>query len=212
MASKIQPGAKPGKKRLVWIPPAHSPTRFLIPLIDVLLVLFGLFMIVQVTRPKTTESAQKGDLEAKNSQAQTITDSSAGEKDLQVEDLRKKLAELTQKLARERESLRAASATELAGMLAVSVLQIDPADGHLTSEDGQVMRTEAQARAKIDSDRTKQPITPGGAEKKLVYLLRYPRVDSLHPTRRQEIEYQRWFTGAVLTNDPAPISPPKPKN
>ncbi len=206
------PEKKNGQKLLVWIPPAHSPTRFLIPLIDVLLVLFGLFMIVQVTRPKTNESAQAGDPEAKNTQAQTITDSSAGRKDLQVEDLRKKLAELTQKLARERESLRAASASELAGMLAVAVLQIDPADGHLTSEDGQVMRTEAQARAKIDSDRTKQPTTPGGAEKKLVYLLRYPRGESLHPTRRQEMEFQRWFTGTVLTNDPAPISPPKPKN
>ncbi len=208
----MAPAKNSGKKRLVWIPPAQSPTRFLIPLIDVLLVLFGLFMIVQVTRPKTSDSAQKGDAEANSTQTKTITDSTAGGKDLQLEELRRKLAELTQKLARERESLRTASASELSGMLSVTVLAIDPADGHLISEDGLALRTEAQARAKIDSDRGKQPNTPGGAEKKLVYLLRYPRVESLHPTRRQEIEYQRWFTGTVLTNDPAPISPPNPKN
>lgn len=205
------PEKKNGQKRLVWIPPAHSPTRFLIPLIDVLLVLFGLFMILQVTRPKTNESGPADAPEAKNTQAQTIANPSSGRNDLQVEELRKKLADLTQKLARERESLRAASASELSGMLAVAVLQIDPADGHLISEDGQVMRTEAQARSKIDSDRTKMPTNPGAAEKKLVYLLRYPRVDSLYPTRRQEIEFQRWFAGTVLTNDPAPISPPNPK-
>ncbi|MSR80574.1 MAG: hypothetical protein EXS11_07585 [Gemmataceae bacterium] len=191
------------KRRLVWMPPGHSPFRFLIPLIDVLLVLFGLFMIVQVMQAPPKEGNSKDNSNRPKTLAPAL------DKDHQVEELRKKLTDLTQKFAWERESLRLTSASELAGMLAVSVLQIHPVDGHLFLEDGQTIRTEAQARAYIEADRARQSATVADAEKKLVYLLRFPRTESLFPTRKQVMEYQRWFKGTVLSSDPAPISTQK---
>ncbi|MCY2946491.1 MAG: hypothetical protein WCO91_03850 [Gemmataceae bacterium] len=191
------------KRRLLWMPPGHSPFRFLIPLIDVLLVLFGLFMIVQVMQTPPKE----GNAKDNSNRAKTLAP--ALDKDHQVEELRKKLTDLTQKFAWERESLRSTSAFELSGMLAVSVLQIHPGDGHLFLEDGQTIRTEAQARAYIETDRARQSAGVADTEKKLVYLLRFPRTESLFPTRKQVMEYQRWFKGTVLSSDPAPISTQK---
>ncbi len=180
------------------MPPGHSPFRFLIPLIDVLLVLFGLFMIVQVMQKAPKDENEKVTQNPEKMLSHTLDNAH------QVEELRKKLKDLTQKLASERESLRFTSSMELSGMLAVSVIQIHPGDGHLFLDDGQTIRTEAQAHAYIEADRARQSNTVAGAEKKLVYLLRFPRTESLFPTRKQEREYQRWFKGTVLSSDPAP--------
>ncbi len=185
------------------MPPGHSPFRFLIPLIDVLLVLFGLFMIVQVMQTPPKDGTPK----VTSSLAKTMDPTV--DKEHQVEELRKKLQEITGKFARERESLRLTSAKELSGLLAVSVIQIHPGDGHLFLEDGQTIRTEGQALAFIETDRARQAGNGVGVEKKLVYLLRFPRTESLFPTRKQEMEYQRWFKGSVLSNDPAPSTTPK---
>jgi len=170
----------------------HSPTRFLIPLIDVLLVLFGLFMVAQVM--------VSGDQQPHARQERTTRTLEPERERETVEQLRKKLEEATAQLGKERESLRNASAAQLAGMISVRSLDIDPIDGHLVTDAGESIRNEAQARALIDWDRRRQPANPGEAEKKLVYLLRYPKSrESGFPTVRQKLDLSRWFSGTTLT-------------
>lgn len=187
----VQSTGKPKKHRLV--PPLpHSPTRFLIPMIDVLLVLFGLFMVAQVMRKDESTTAGKSDPQSRTLDPDRERDT--------AEALRRKLAEITEQLGKERESMRNASAAQLAGMISVRSLDIDPLDGHLTTDSGETIRNEVQAKSLIDLDRRRQNPASGDPEKKLVYLLRYPKSkDSGYPTVRQKLDLARWFTGTVLT-------------
>jgi len=191
LASALLMNAKPKRGRVD--PPApHSPTRFLIPMIDVLLMLFGLFMVAQVMRTEDAANAR-----GENQKTQTLEPQR--EKD-NAEELRKKLAELTIQLGKERESLRNASAAQLAGMISVRSMEIDPLDGHLKTDAGETIRNEVQARSLIDLDRRRQVVPSGEAEKKLVYLLRYPKArESGFPTIRQKQDLGRWFSGTVVT-------------
>lgn len=162
-------------------------------MIDVLLVLFGLFMVAQVMRKdESTTTTGKSDPQSRTLDPDRERDT--------AEALRRKLAELTEQLGKERESMRNASAAQLAGMISVRSLDIDPLDGHLTTDSAETIRNEVQAKSIIDLDRRRQVPGSGDPEKKLVYLLRYPKSkDSGFPTVRQKQDLARWFSGTVLT-------------
>ncbi len=168
--------------------PQRSVTRFFIPLIDVLTLLFAIFLLLPVVKP--SDGAAEDLLER--------------EKRLRDEELRleqkKAAGELTKKDRDELEQLRKDKGRALQERLAVRVLEIDGKDGKLYYRDPERIEIadQADARALIDRDRRER----GVKQRELYYLILYPRERrSPYPTRGQREKYDRWFEGVALGYD-----------
>lgn len=161
-------------------PPLRSVTRFFIPLIDVLILLFCVFLLM----PFVSSADGTPDPEA----AEPSTASTP-------EELRQRLLELELKLSQagaEIERLTQAAANP-ANRMSVRVLEIDPADGKLFSFDPdspdprQEVRDQADAQRLIDQQRR----TSKGKE--VFFLVLYPRKRSGYPEQPQIAAYRRWL-------------------
>ena len=161
-------------------PPRRSVTRFFIPLIDVLILLFGIFLLMPfVSTPADEEDAKSAEAKAKAAPPPMPTD---------VKELQRRLAEAERRLERlQRER------ANLADRLSIRVLEIDPADGtlHYYDPDRQEIRTAAEAQRLIDRQRR-----VAGA-KEPFFLILYPRRTgsfiSPYPTVDQLGAYRQWF-------------------
>jgi hypothetical protein len=153
--------------------PRRSVTRFFVPLIDVLILLFCIFLLMPfVATPGQTEPDPK---------------SKAKEPELpkDVKELRVEL----EKARREVDRLRAERGN-LAERLSVKVLEIDARDGRLYYlKSGQRVYVTSQGEAdevitvhKRESG-TKDPF----------FLILYPRTKSGYPEQQQADAYARWF-------------------
>jgi hypothetical protein len=169
--------------------PQRSVTRFFIPLIDVLTLLFCIFLLMPLVA--TPEGAAD---ENRAREEQRL-------RDLERELERKRAAgELTQELRDEVERLRKEKVKALQERLAVRVLEIDGATGKLYYRDldSVEIRNQADARDLIDRDRRER----GVKQRELYYLILYPRDrSSPYPTRGQREQYDRWFEGVALGYD-----------
>lgn len=172
--------------------PHRSVTRFFIPLIDVLLLLFCIYLLLPIVRPPeaggTGEGAAGGSLSARERQ--------------ELERLRQgqppQGGSLAESERRELERIRKEKIEALQQRLAIRVLEIDADTGRLYSYDPErvEIRNEAEAQALIE----RQKRTAGGRE--LYYLILFPRrADSHYPTQRQETQYNRWFDGVAHSFD-----------
>jgi hypothetical protein len=179
--------------------PKRSVTRFFIPLIDVLTLLFCIYLVMPMVGtadgkgPEDESAALKrriDDLEAKLSES-----GKAGE-------------ELAAKLRREIEDLKKARGKALADRVAVRVLEIDPKNGklfyrELDPKTGKLMKfpinNASDARALVLEDRRIR----GLGDRELYYLILAPRERSGFPTEEQEDNYRRWFeqAGALVAID-----------
>jgi biopolymer transport protein ExbD len=153
--------------------PKRSVTRFFVPLIDVLILLFCIFLLMPFvsssgeTQPKAKDKAVEPEL---------------------PKDVKELRAEL-EKSRREVDKLKAEKGN-LADRLSVKVLEIDPTDGWLTYlHGGQRVKVKDQAGVenlitihKRDSG-TKEPF----------FLILYPRQKSGFPYQQQADDYARWF-------------------
>jgi hypothetical protein len=167
--------------------PQRSVTRFFIPLIDVLTLLFCIFLVLPLAKEPADASADVADLEERLRQ-----------KEEELERLRASGRDLPRELRDEIEQLRQAKGKALQTRLAVRVLEIDPQTGRLYYRDPErvEVRTEADAHALIENDRRKL------GQKELYYLILYPRSPgSTYPTRGQREQYDRWFEGVALGYD-----------
>lgn len=151
--------------------PHRSVTRFFIPLIDVLILLFCIFLLLPFV------SKQDGEDGTESADAKALAETK----------VKLELAEAQVKaLMKERAAV--------ADRLNVRVLEIDDRDGRLyyfNREGPEPKRTELanQSEAQLLIDRWKQT-----AEGKAVFfLLLYPRKLSGFPLRKQVEEYRRWF-------------------
>ena len=154
------------------LPPRRSVTRFFIPLIDVLILLFCMFLLLPfVSVPPRPEGE-----EAKPPPAQELPSD--------VKELQRQLAEARLRLERQ-EKVRA----KLADRLSVRVLEIDPKDGslHYYDPDRQEVRSEADALRLI----ARQKYLAG--QKDVFFLILYPRELSGFPTEPQVQTYRQWF-------------------
>jgi hypothetical protein len=156
--------------------PKRSVTRFFVPLIDVLILLFAIFILMPfVSVPESSESAPP---EPKNK---------APEDEL-PRDVRELRADL-ERYKRELEKLKTERGN-LSDRLSVKVLEIDPDSGLLYYfHDGERIAVKDQAAAenligqhKIQSG-TRDPF----------FLLLYPRKRSGYPEKPQLEQYERWF-------------------
>jgi hypothetical protein len=163
--------------------PRRSVTRFFIPLIDVLTLLFCIFLLMPMVKP--SEEAT-GKAEA----AERVRDL-----ERQLEALRRAGAELTPEERQKLEQLQKERVKLLEQRLRVRVLEIDPGTGKLSYNDPEriVIRNEADARELLERDGRDR--TDG---RELYYLILYPRDrNSPYPLRRQREEYDRWFNNVA---------------
>lgn len=156
--------------------PKRSVTRFFVPLIDVLILLFCIFLLMPFVGSPGEEEPPP---EAKA--APKIED--AMPKD--VQGLRLELEKTQREVARLR-----AERGNLAERLSVKVLEIDPKDGVLYYlQDGQRVNVSNQAFA--DSIITQHRRASGTKEP--FFLILYPRTRSGYPEQQQADDYSRWF-------------------
>ena len=167
--------------------PRRSVTRFFIPLIDVLTLLFCIFLVLPLAKEAGDSSADVADLEERLRQKQE-----------ELERLRESGRDLPRELRDEIEKLRQERGKALQKHLAVRVLEIDPQTGRLYYRDPErvEVRHEADAHALIENDRRRL------GQKELYYLILYPRSQgSTYPTRGQRKQYDHWFEGVALGYD-----------
>jgi hypothetical protein len=183
-------------------PPRRSVTRFFIPLIDVLTLLFCIFLLM----PLVSTSGEG-----------TTTDTPAGrdqrlrELEQEIDALRAQAKETPLQLRKELDELRREKVQILQERLKIRALEIDSATGKLFYYDPEraEVRNEADARELINQDRRDLKET----KRELYYLILYPRDrTSPFPHREQREQYGRWFAdvahGWDIPGTPPPLGGP----
>jgi hypothetical protein len=165
--------------------PRRSVTRFFIPLIDVLTLLFCIFLLMPLVQA-TGDGMDKptpSDLEERIRQLEQ-----------DAERRTKEGNELPPALLEELERLRKEKISTLQQRLTIQVLEIDPATGKLSyfDRDGaHPIASRAEALALIDREKR----DTGGKE--LYYLFLLPRQITGYPEQQQMKEYESWFEGVA---------------
>jgi hypothetical protein len=170
--------------------PRRSVTRFFIPMIDVLILLFCIYLLLPMvsTRGDPSSEAERRALEDRL-------------RALEMErELRGKGGEeVPEELGKKIEELRKLKAKALEQRVAVRVLEIDSQTGKLYYNDPERVEVKDQAHALrlIEMDRQR-----AGGQKEPYYLILYPRDRrSPYPTREQRRTYDRWFAGVARGYD-----------
>ena len=181
--------------------PTRSVTRFFIPMIDVLTLLFCIYLIMPMV-----DSSADAELAADRNKLEE----QLREKEKEVALLRSQGKEAPAALREEIERLEREKIETLKNRLSVRVLEIDAADGKLyfRNPDKVEIREGVDAAKLIDGDRLAQ----GVSKRELYYLVLYPRErTSGYPTREQRQRYDRWFDGVALGYDVPGLEPGKEK-
>lgn len=169
--------------------PSRSITRFFVPMIDVLTLLFCIYLLMPMV------SDPSGESEASRLERERLL--------RQLEDERAKgKTDFTEKQLADLERLRREKAQALKSRLNVRVLEIDAADGKLYYRGLKGARVEVRSQAdaheliKLDQERT------GAERRELFYLVLYPRdPKSAFPTVGQKRTYDAWFADVALGYD-----------
>jgi hypothetical protein len=167
--------------------PRRSVTRFFIPLIDVLILLFCIFLLMPfVSTPTAPEPAPDSKVKPPDKPLPT-----------KIEDLQMELTEARLLVAR----LQREHQARLTDRLAVRVLEIDPRDGTLFYYDpGRVdVRSYEDVLALVQKQ--KSVASSGGVVKDVFFLVLYPRrvpgqPPSPFPLAEQEARTVEWFKKA----------------
>lgn len=169
-------------------PPRRSVTRFFIPLIDVLILMFGIFLLMPFV-----SSPVEGERDSLSTDHKALSQNNLPH---EIQEWQRRLSEAERRLERlQRE--RAA----LADRLSVRVLEIDPFTGvlHYYDPDRQEVRNSGDAQRLIDRQRR-----IAGA-KDPFFLILYPRKTdgflSPYPTQEQLAQYRQWFREVPLAID-----------
>jgi hypothetical protein len=159
--------------------PRRSVTRFFIPLIDVLILLFCIFLLMPfVSGPPAPETPPDPKVKAPDKPLPT-----------KVEDLQKELTEARLLVAR----LQREHQARLTDRLAVRVLEIDPTDGTLFYYDPNRAEIRSDADALQLIQKQKAAASSGGVVKDVFFLILFPRKPGGFPTEPQEEQIRRWF-------------------
>jgi hypothetical protein len=161
----------------VIVMPRRSVTRFFIPLIDVLILLFCIFLLM----PFVSGQPQETTPENKTPQEKPLPED--------VKTLQAMLKEEKMRVAR----LERERHDRLSDHLLVYVLEIDPRDGTLFhyDPDRQEIKTEADAIRLIGKQ--KALASKGGVVKDVYFLILSPRKAGAFPTRAQIDRFNEWF-------------------
>ncbi len=171
--------------------PRRSVTRFFIPLIDVLTLLFCIFLVLPLVK-------DPGEADAAADQA--AREDRIRQLEQELERQRREGGNVSQQMREELEKLRQEKMKALKDRLAVRVLEIDGETGKLYYRDPErvAVGTQGDARALIARDERER----GADRRELYYLILYPRDRSSgYPTRGQREQYEHWFEGVALGFD-----------
>jgi hypothetical protein len=171
--------------------PHRSVTRFFVPMIDVLTLLFCIYLLMPIVSD-APDAETEGQRRTREERLRSL------EKELARKDPLG--AAVPAQLREEIERLRREKIQALQTRLTVRVLEIDDKTGKLYYRNPErvELRDQADAHKLIDLDRTQQ----GVAKRELYYLILYPRDrKSSYPTREQRQRYDRWFQGVALGYD-----------
>lgn len=168
--------------------PRKSVTRFFIPLIDVLILLFCIFLLMPfVSNPESADpepdtKAAEVPLPKDVQALQTVV------KDLtaQLKEEQRRVSELERRIN-----------SKLTDRLAVRVLEIDPKDGTLFYYDPG--REEIKSDADAERLILKQKAATGG--KDIYFLILYPRKSGAYPTAAQREQVRQWFKSVPFGED-----------
>jgi hypothetical protein len=165
--------------------PRRSVTRFFIPLIDVLTLLFCVFLVMPLAKGTGDNSA---DAEAELRKVQA-----------ELDRLRGLGADEPEKLRKELEELRQAKSTVLVDQIYVQVLEIDGKTGELTyrGDSGSTpIRTENDLLRLLEEDRRKT-----GGRREVIFQILYPADPySRHPTTPQRRMIEGWFVNNKIAH------------
>lgn len=165
--------------------PRRSVTRFLIPFIDVLILLFCIFLLMPFVSSPTSD---KGDQSGAESRDPSLPDS--------VEQLQAELAAMRLRVDEMKKQR-----LNLSDRLSVRVLEIDKDNGKLQYFDSeaaigrQYLRDQADAQRLINQQRAR-----AGA-RDVFFLILYPRELTGYPLRQQIETYRRWFKDVAFGFD-----------
>jgi hypothetical protein len=168
--------------------PERSVTRFFIPLIDVLLLLFCIYLLLPIAQSPADQGSS-------NDLISTTVGSLGPAERLELERLRRAVAsmrpeeKLTATERSEVERLRSERILALQERLFVHVLEMDADTGKLYDRrrGHQEIGSEAAALGLIDRDRRRS------AGRDLYYLILFPNRLTGFPEEQQIEAYDRWF-------------------
>jgi hypothetical protein len=181
--------------------PRRSVTRFFIPLIDVLTLLFCIFLLMPLVQ-SSTESAVEEDRLAREEQLLRL--------EHELQRLRQQGNDLPQEMRDELERLRKEKIKALQDRLAIRVLDIDGQTGKLYSQDGDErveIGSQAVAEALVERDLAGRKEGKEG-KGEIYYLILYPRDrNSPFPHRDQRAQYDNWFKDVAHGYDIPGVAP-----
>jgi hypothetical protein len=173
--------------------PRRSVTRFFIPLIDVLILLFCIFLLMPMVKPMGASEAMQ-----ELSDKLRLAEEEAARLRAMGQQVPANLLEQIKKLQEER--IKA-----LQQYLAVRVLEIDGATGRLfrNAPTRAELPDEAAAQKMMDEDNQSLD-----KSRELYYLILYPRdPNSPYPTRGQRETFDKWFQNVAHGYDIPGIGP-----
>lgn len=163
--------------------PRRSVTRFFIPLIDVLTLLFCIFLLLPLVQATDED---KGDKPGPD------TGTASGVDPARLQQLERELAQLRRELEEERQrvdELRKEQVKLLPQRLAIQVLEINAANGKLYYNDPEPVEIANEIAARQLIARHRQQ----AAGRELYYLFLFPRRLTGYPEEWQVRNYERWF-------------------
>jgi hypothetical protein len=161
-------------------PPRRSVTRFFIPLLDVFILLFCIFLLMPYVKPVEGEAPESPATAPRPGGNPPPPDPAAAD----VAALTKQV----EQLRHERDRLQE-QRDQVLHRLAIRVLEIDRDTGRLYYYDPEraEVADEADAQALIDRERRR------ARGRELYFLILSPREPSGYPLRRQVVAYDKWF-------------------
>jgi biopolymer transport protein ExbD len=174
--------------------PKRSVTRFFIPLIDVLLLLFCIFLLMPLANEEDLKKSQESsqnlteDLEALERELDALRTQLA-----QYRESEPKLKEL-QQLQEELERLKQTAKKSLQERAAFQVIDVDGKTGSIYFYDpakADMPRLPLDSEAAVSELISRHKKEHPGRD--LYYFFLYPRPETGFPTLAQERTYQLWF-------------------
>ncbi len=188
--------------------PHRSVTRFFVPLIDVLILLFCIFLLMEFNS-ETKYEQQSADVETQSAQTR-ITEEALSSRTREIQRLEEKLqnmreqnpeaANLIEEIERLRKELDKLKNQRPQDRIAFRIIDIDPKDGSISHHDGK------KAEPIADGNAAKALITRHKKQsvgRELYYHFLYPRPRKVYPLLGQEEDYAEWFKGVANSLPPS---------
>jgi len=169
--------------------PRRSVTRFFIPLIDVLTLLFCIFLLMPLIRP--VGPAETGEQDSQSTSGSPTPEQAVEARLSGVDSVKDSVdREQVRKVQTELEMLQREKIDTLQRRLLIRVLEIDADSGKLfVNEAGERLEIANQAEALRFIARHRR----GAGDKEVYYLFLYPRRLTGYPEERQVKRYEEWF-------------------